>query len=331
MSSPDTPATARPLDNEVVPLRHPGRVVTAVVLSALIGWFVIGALTNDAYGWDTYRSYLFDSRVAEAALHTLALTVLAMAIGIVLGAVMAVLRMSPNPVMRGFSWFYLWIFRGTPIYVQLVFWGLLGAIYQSINVGFAEISLDGVLKNYFVLAFVGLGLNESAYMAEIVRAGLQSVPEGQAEASKALGMTWWQTMRRTVLPQAMRIIIPPTGNELISMLKTTSLVIAVPYAGELYGRSTDIAYAMFDPVPMLLVAATWYLAITSVLMVGQHYLEKFYSRGSSRTLTSRQLAAVTDAEGVPPANVKVVGPGTPDASGTGNTTGTRSIDDKDNR
>ena len=285
-----------------------------MILLALAAWFIIGALTKDAYGWDTYLDYLFDSRIAEAALHTLALTVLAMAIGIILGAVMAVLRMSPNPVMRGFSWVYLWVFRGTPVYVQLVFWGLLGSIYHSISVGFAEVSVEGFLKNFFVLAFVGLGLNESAYMAEIVRAGLQSVPEGQTEASKALGMTWWQTMRRTVLPQAMRIIIPPTGNELISMLKTTSLVIAVPYAGEIYGRSTDIAYAMFDPVPMLLVAATWYLAITSILMVGQHYLEKYYSRGSSRTLTSRQLAAMTDAEGIPPANVKIVGPGTPGVS-----------------
>lgn len=315
MSTPDTrPAGSRPVDNEVVPLRHPGRIVAAVILLALAAWFIIGALTKDAYGWDTYLDYLFDSRIAEAALHTLALTVLAMAIGIILGAVMAVLRMSPNPVMRGFSWVYLWVFRGTPVYVQLVFWGLLGSIYHSINVGFAEVSVEGLLKNFFVLAFVGLGLNESAYMAEIVRAGLQSVPEGQTEASKALGMTWWQTMRRTVLPQAMRIIIPPTGNELISMLKTTSLVIAVPYAGEIYGRSTDIAYAMFDPVPMLLVAATWYLAITSILMVGQHYLEKYYSRGSSRTLTSRQLAAMTDAEGIPPTNVKIVGPGTPGVS-----------------
>ena len=318
MSTPDTrPAGSRPVDNEVVPLRHPGRIVAAVILLALAAWFIIGALTKDAYGWDTYVDYLFDSRIAEAALHTLALTVLAMAIGIILGAVMAVLRMSPNPVMRGFSWFYLWFLRGSPVYVQLVFWGLLGSIYHSISVGFAEVSVEGFLKNFFVLAFVGLGLNESAYMAEIVRAGLQSVPEGQTEASKALGMTWWQTMRRTVLPQAMRIIIPPTGNELISMLKTTSLVIAVPYAGEIYGRSTDIAYAMFDPVPMLLVAATWYLAITSILMVGQHYLEKYYSRGSSRTLTSRQLAAMTDAEGIPPANVKIVGPGTPGVSAEG--------------
>ena len=208
MSTPDTrPAGSRPVDNEVVPLRHPGRIVAAVILLALAAWFIIGALTKDAYGWDTYVDYLFDSRIAEAALHTLALTVLAMAIGIILGAVMAVLRMSPNPVMRGFSWVYLWIFRGTPVYVQLVFWGLLGSIYHSISVGFAEVSVEGFLKNFFVLAFVGLGLNESAYMAEIVRAGVQSVPEGQSEASKALGMTWGQNMRRTVLPQAMRIKI----------------------------------------------------------------------------------------------------------------------------
>lgn len=191
MTTPETTAAGtRPVDNDVVPLKHPGRIVAAVILLALAAWFVIGALTNSAYGWSTYLKYLLDKRIAEAALHTVALTVLAMAIGIVLGAVMAVLRMSPNPVMRGFSWFYLWIFRGTPVYVQLVFWGLLGAIYKTINVGFAEIDLTDALKNFFVLAFVGLGLNESAYMAEIVRAGLQSVPEGQTEASKALGMTW---------------------------------------------------------------------------------------------------------------------------------------------
>jgi polar amino acid transport system permease protein len=295
----------RPADNQVVPLKHPGRIVAAVILVALAAWVIIGAAGNSAFGWGTYVDYLFDTRILAALWKTVALTVLAMVIGVVVGALMAVLRMSPNPVMRGFSWVYLWLFRGTPVYVQLVFWGLLGTIYQTINVGFAEITLDSFLSNFFVLAFLGLGLNESAYMAEIVRAGVQSVPEGQSEASKALGMTWGQNMRRTVLPQAMRIIIPPTGNELISMLKTTSLVIAVPYAGEIYGRSTDIAYAMFEPVPMLLVAATWYLVITSVLMVGQHYLEKFYARGSSRTLTSRQLAALADAEGVPPANVTV--------------------------
>ncbi|AZA12451.1 amino acid ABC transporter permease [Corynebacterium choanae] len=284
---------------------HPGRWIGAIVLLILVVLFVISAAKNPAYGWETYRQYLFDTRVAAAATHTIALTLIAMVIGVVLGAILAVLRMSPNPILRMVSWAYLWIFRGTPVYVQLVFWGLLGAIYESINLGFTQISLESVLSNTFILAGLGLGLNESAYMAEIVRAGIQAVPEGQTEASKALGMSWWQTMRRTVLPQAMRIIIPPTGNELISMLKTTSLVVAIPYTGELFGRSMDIANSLFEPIPLLLVAATWYLAITSVLMVGQFYLEKYFSRGATRQLTARQLAALADAEGKPPANVEV--------------------------
>ncbi|KGM19158.1 amino acid ABC transporter permease [Corynebacterium auriscanis] len=296
-----------PSEIQAVPLKHPWRWVAAVVLLALLVWFVIGAATNDAYHWDTYFKYVLDTRVAVAAVRTIALTVFSMLIGVILGAIVAVLRMSPNPVLQSVAWLYLWIFRGTPIYVQLVFWGLLGSLYQSISLGFAEIDLQAFLTNMFLLAVVGLGLNEAAYMAEIVRAGIQAVPEGQSEASKALGMTWWQNMRRTVLPQAMRIIIPPTGNEFISLLKTTSLVIAIPYAGELYGRTTDISNILFLPVPLLLVAATWYLVITSLLMVGQYFLERYFSRGSSRQLTGRQLAALADAEGIPPRNVTVDG------------------------
>ncbi|WP_374188585.1 amino acid ABC transporter permease [Corynebacterium amycolatum] len=288
------------------PLPHPGRWITAAVLLVLFLWFIIGAARNEAYHWDVYFQYLFDTRIAAAAGWTIALTVLAMLIGIIGGAIVAVLRMSENPVLSTVAWFYLWIFRGTPVYVQLVFWGLLGTIYSTIDLGVTEVDLSTILSNTFVLAFVGLGLNESAYMAEIVRAGIQAVPEGQTEASKALGMSWWQTVRRTILPQAMRIIIPPTGNEFISLLKTTSLVIAVPFSLELYGRSTDIANALFLPVPMLLVAATWYLVITSILMVGQFYLERYFARGATRQLTARQLAALADAEGVPLANARVV-------------------------
>ncbi|ASE56126.1 amino acid ABC transporter permease [Corynebacterium sp. MSK032] len=301
-------ATQAELNEEIKakPLPHPGRWITAAVLLVLFLWFIIGAARNEAYHWDVYFQYLFDTRIAAAAGWTIALTVLAMLIGIVGGAIVAVLRMSDNPVLSTVAWFYLWVFRGTPVYVQLVFWGLLGTIYSTIDLGVAEVDLSTVLSNTFVLAFVGLGLNESAYMAEIVRAGIQAVPEGQTEASKALGMSWWQTVRRAILPQAMRIIIPPTGNEFISLLKTTSLVIAVPFSLELYGRSTDIANALFLPVPMLLVAATWYLVITSILMVGQFYLERYFARGATRQLTARQLAALADAEGVPLANARVV-------------------------
>lgn len=296
----------RPERIEAKPLRHPGRWITAAILVALFILFIVDAAGRDAYGWSTYRAYIFDTRILTAAGHTLALTVLSMIIGVVLGVVLAVMRMSPNPVFKSIAWLYLWVFRGTPIYVQLVFWGLIGAIYQSINLGFTEVSLDALTSSAFALAVIGLGLNEAGYMAEIVRSGVNSVPAGQIEASKALGMGWGMTMRRTVLPQAMRIIIPPTGNEFISLLKTSSLVVAVPYSLELYGRSQDIAAALFEPVPMLLVAATWYLIITSILMVGQHYLERYFDRGVTRELTARQLAALTDAEGKVPNNVTVV-------------------------
>ncbi|WP_342319653.1 amino acid ABC transporter permease [Corynebacterium mayonis] len=306
MSSTSKPRTSRPERIQAKPLRHPGRWVLAAVLSALLVWFVIGAARNPAYGWSTYFAYLLDTRIAVAALHTLAITALAMLIGVVGGVVLAVMRLSSNPVFGTISWLFLWVFRGTPVYVQLMFWGLLGAIYDSVNVGFASISLEPFTSSAFMLAVVGLGLNEAAYMAEIVRSGVSAVPEGQIEASKALGMNWSQTMKRTVLPQAMRIIIPPTGNEFISLLKTSSLVVAIPYSLELYGRSMDIAAALFEPVPLLLVAATWYLAVTSVLMVGQHYLERYFSRGSTRQLTASQLASFTDAEGTIPANIELI-------------------------
>lgn len=296
----------RPERIEAKPLRHPGRWALAVLLVLLVAWFVIGAARNEAYGWETYFQYLLDTRIAKAALHTIAITVLAMILGVIGGILLAVMRMSPNPVFKTVGWVFLWIFRGTPVYVQLMFWGLIGAIYDTINVGFAEIPLEPFTSSAFALAVVGLGLNEAAYMAEIVRSGVSAVPEGQVEASKALGMSWGQTMRRTVLPQAMRIIIPPTGNEFISLLKTSSLVVAVPYSLELYGRSMDIAAALFQPVPLLLVAATWYLVITSVLMVAQHYLERYFDRGASRQLTQRQLASLADAEGTIPNNVEIV-------------------------
>ncbi len=303
-----------PAPIKAVPLRHPGRWIAAVVIIVLAALFVYGAATNDAYNWPLYWDYLFDKRIAEGAWITLQLTVLAMLIAIVLGVVLAVMRLSPNPVLRSAAWVYLWIFRGTPVYVQLVFWGLFPALYKTIELGvpFGPQGADGTnewivahfdiqtLSASFFFAMIGLGLNEAAYMAEIVRAGINSVGEGQTEASTALGMSWWQTMSRTVLPQAMRVIIPPSGNELISMLKTTSLVTAVPFSKELYGVARDISGANFQPIPLLLVAATWYLAITSVLMVGQYYLERYYSRGVSRKLTARQLQALADAQGGKP-------------------------------
>jgi polar amino acid transport system permease protein len=285
---------------KAVPLRRPGRWVAAVVILALIGLFGYGAATNPNYQWDTYRAYLFDSRISSAAWNTLQLTFWAMVLGVVLGVLLAVMRLSPNPVLKSASWVYLWIFRGTPVYVQLVFWGLFTSLYPHLAFGipfvhqFAHVDIQ-TLNAAFFFAIIGLGLNEAAYMAEIVRAGISSVGEGQTEAATALGMPWGLTMRRIVLPQAMRVIIPPTGNELISMLKTTSLVTAVPYTIDIYETQRGIAGVIFRPIPLLLVASTWYLAITSVLMVGQYFLERHYAKGSSRTMTARQLRALANA------------------------------------
>ena len=293
-----------------VPLRHPWRWVSATIVLVLVFLFIWGAATNPAYGWATYGRYLFDTRFGIAVYYTIALTLLSMILAVVLGVLLSVMRMSSNPVLKAVAWVYLWIFRGTPIYVQLLFWGLIFTLYRQIQFGipftdFQIVRFDDtmVLYSAFWLAVIGLAMNEAAYMAEIVRAGISSVPEGQAEASTALGMSWGQTMRRTILPQAMRVIIPPTGNELISMLKTTSLVVAIPFSGELYGQARDISGVNFQPIPLLLVAATWYLVITSVLMVGQHFLEKKFSRGVTRQLTGKQLRALAAADGMTPSSL----------------------------
>ena len=295
-SPPESPAAIN-----AVPLRHPWRWVAAIVILILAGLFVYGAATNEAYGWATFGKYILDTRVVNGVWITIQLTVWSMLLAIVLAVILAVMRLSPNPVFRAVSWVYLWVFRGTPVFVQLVFWGLIPTIYKNIQLGipfgptFFHLNIQN-LSMYFVLAILGLGFNEAAYLAEIIRAGISSVPEGQTEASTALGMSWLLTMRRTVLPQAMRVIIPPTGNEFIGQLKTTSLAVAVPFTLDLFGRQRDIAAVIFQPIPLLLVAAAWYLLITSVLMVGQYYLERYFSRGASRKLTSKQLGALAEAQ-----------------------------------
>ncbi len=209
-----------------------------------------------------------------------------MVIGVLLGVLLAVMRLSPNPMVSGGSWLYIWFFRGTPVLVQLIFWYNIAALYPKIGLGipfgpsFVHPDANTLIKP-FTAAILGLGLNEGAYMAEIVRAGIISVDEGQGDAARALGMTRTQTMRRVVLPQAMRVIIPPTGNETISMLKTTSLVSVIAVADLLYAVGTIYA-TNFKTIPLLIVASIWYLACTSILYVGQHYLERYYGRGSSR-------------------------------------------------
>ena len=280
------PAGDRPASEPIraVRLRHPWRIVFAVVLIVLVVLFLVDAAQRSAYGWPSVGKYVFDRRISAAALVTLQLTVYSMVLGIVLGLVLAVMRLSPNPVVKSVAWLYVWIFRGTPIYVQLVFWGLFSLIYPYLLLGVPwtgqGLRLDmGFLQNAFVIAIIGLTLNEAAYMAEIVRAGLLSVDRGQEEAATALGMSWGRTMTRIIIPQAMRVVIPPTGNEVISMLKTTSLVAAIPLTTDLYGVARDISAVTYTPIPLLIVASLWYLLFTSVLMVGQYFLEKRFSRG----------------------------------------------------
>ncbi len=270
-----------------IPLRHPWRILSAVVLVVLIALFVMDAASRADYGWAEVGTYIFDKRISQAALITLELTVYSMVIAILLGLLVAIMRLSPNPVVKGVAWLYLWIFRGTPVYVQLVFWGIVSLIYPVFTLGlpFMDpwVSIpNGIFTNLFITAVIGLALNEAAYMSEIVRAGLLSVDEGQEEAARALAMSWGQTMRDVIVPQAMKIIIPPTGNEVISMLKTTSLVAAIPLSIDLYGVSRGISAVTFTPVPLLIVASTWYLFFTSILMVGQHFIEKRFSRGTGR-------------------------------------------------
>lgn len=270
---------------KAVKLRHPVRTAFAVVILLLVVLFVWDAATREAYQWPLVGQYLFDRRISQAAGITLALTILSMVLAIVMGLVLAVMRLSDNPVLKAVSWVYLWLFRGTPVYVQLVFWGLLGTIYRSVTIGIPFTSVEFFTVSpfsaidLFWLAVLGLAFNEAAYMAEIVRGGILSVPRGQDEAARALGMSWRQTMVRIVVPQSMRVIIPPTGNEVISMLKTTSLVTALGFSLELYARTRAISAQIYATVPLLIVASIWYLLVTSILMVGQHYLEKYYGRG----------------------------------------------------
>jgi len=301
--------------------RHPWRVVVAVVLIALLALFVIDAAQRPTYDWAAFGKYIFDQRISQAALITLELTVYSMVIAIILGLLLAVMRLSPNPVLKSIAWLYIWIFRGTPVYVQLVFWGLLSTIYRSIDLGipfttpWVSFTTTDVL-NTFMLAIIGLALNEAAYMAEIVRAGLLSVDKGQDEAAKALGMSWWKTMRYVVIPQSMRVIIPPTGNEVISMLKTTSLVTAVPFSFDLYTRSRDISAETFNPIPLLLVASVWYLLFTSILMVGQYFLEKRFSRGVGAMRSAKTPLSTVAVAGASTPTSPVIPPDSGSGSGS---------------
>jgi polar amino acid transport system permease protein len=230
-------------------------------------------------------NYQLEAVILRGLRATIVLTVLSMLIGVTLGVVLAVARLSPNPVLRTVSWVYIWFFRGTPVLVQIIFWGNIGILFQNVSFGipFTDVTFFSQPINevitLFVAGLLALGLNEGAYMAEIVRAGIIAVDPGQSEAAHALGMTSGQTMRRIVLPQAMRVIVPPTGNEFISMLKTSALV-SVISGGELLTFAGNIYSRNFLVLELLVVASIWYLVLTTLASIGQYYIERYYARGS---------------------------------------------------
>jgi len=286
----------RPEPVRAVPVRHPGRWIAAAVVAVLAAMFVSMLVTNPAFQWRFMLDNMTTPPVLEGARTTLVMTVLAMVLGVVLGAVVAVGRLSPNPVIAGASWAYTWFFRAVPRLVLLILFGNLGILYRQVGFGLpfdrqllglfglhgdtTLFTLDArTLLSGFSAGLIGLTLSEGAYMAEIVRAGIQSIDPGQSEAAQALGMGRMLTMRRIVLPQAMRVIVPPTGNETIAMLKDTALLAYVPVTDELFFQLQAVGNRTFQLFPMLVAACLWYLVMTSVLMVAQYFLERHFARG----------------------------------------------------
>ena len=275
MSSPEvTEEPGRPDEITAVPVRHPGRWIAGAIVVVIAASLVRSAVTSSGFQWSVVGEYLFDANVLEGLVLTLELTVIAMLIGVALGVLLAVMRLSPNPLISRASWLYIWFFRGTPVLVQLLFWYSIAALYPKLALGIP-----------FGPAFIHPNVNT---LVTAFRAGMISVNEGQTDAAQSLGMTRVQTLRRIVLPQAMRVIIPPTGNETISMLKTTSLA-SVTTVPELLRSVENIYSRNFKVIPLLIVASIWYIVCTSVLYVGQYYLERYYGRGASRELSPTML------------------------------------------
>lgn len=277
--------TAMNADDVVAkPLRHPWRWVSGVLVLALVASIAYSLYSAKSVNHDVIAKYLFNPQIMQGAVMTLVITAISMLIATVLAVLLAIMKLSPNPLLWAVSSAFIGFFRGTPLLLQIVFWGYLGIIYPTLTLGipFTNIVfIDGQTSKLvpsLVAGIIALSLNEAAYAAEIVRAGLLSVDRGQTEAAKSLGMSGGYTLRKIVLPQAMRVIIPPMGNETISMLKSTSMlqVIAVT---ELYTRATLISSQNLAQIELLVVAAFWYLVMTTLLSIPQHFLEKKYGRG----------------------------------------------------
>lgn len=288
-----TTTTGAAEEPRVVKARHPWRWIATGVVLVLLAMAVNALITNPAWDWPVVREYLFHPSVVSAVLFTVELTVLGIVLGFLLGTVLALMRLSRVPLLTAVAWGYVWLFRSVPLILQLLFWYNLGALYRQISFGIpfgpAFYSVDSMdLIGPVTAAVLGLSLHQAAYAAEIVRGGLLSVDPGQLEAAAALGIPRRRQIFRIQLPQAMRSIVPAAGNEIIGLVKGTSVVyiMALP---ELFYQVQVIYNRNGRVIAMLLVAAIWYLVLTTVLSVAQYYVERRFGRGMARELPPTPL------------------------------------------
>ncbi|RKN12895.1 amino acid ABC transporter permease [Streptomyces radicis] len=271
----------------VIPVRHTGRVVLGALAALATVLATASVARNPSFQWGTVGDYLFSSRIIDGLILTIWLTALSVALSFLIGTVLAVMRLSANPVLQAISWAYTWFFRSVPLLVQLLFWFNIGYLYPRLSFGIpfgpAWFSFEtSELISSAAVAVIGLTIHESAYAAEIIRGGILSVDTGQLEAAEALGMHPRRVLGRIVLPQAMRVILPPAGSLLISTLKSTSMVSVIAVTDLLYAAQL-IYNQNFLVIPLLMVATLWYLIMTSLLSIAQHFVEKRYARGFART------------------------------------------------
>lgn len=283
-ASSSTAASTEPVVLRVVPRRRPYLWFLYALLAVIAVSALYSAAVNERFGWSVVGQYLFSSAILKGLLTTIELTVISMVLGIVLGVVLAIMRTSRSSVLSSVARLYVWFFRGTPLLVQILFWFNLAALYPQIGLGVPGHPLlfsfnANQIISPFTAAILALSLHEAAYMAEIVRAGVIGVDRCQRQAALALGMRPARVLRRIVLPQAMRTIIPPTGNQTISMLKTSSLVSVIALSDLLY-TAQSIYGINYRVIPLLMVASIWYLVVVSLLSVGQGHLERRFGRGS---------------------------------------------------
>jgi len=285
---PASGATAGiPRDVSLARQPHIGRWITAIVIIAIVVWIVYSAAVNPNISWEVVGHYLLNTNILEGLLVTLELAVIAQVLALIVGLVIAFFRLSNNPVLQAFSVAYLWLFRSTPILVLILIAGNIALFIPRITIGvpFTDVVLIDANTNSvipaFVAAVIALVLHDSAYDSEIIRSGIQSVDTGQQEAASALGLTWWQSQRKIVLPQALRVMVPPLANQFVTLLKSTALVSVIGVT-DLLTEAQNISANNLRTIELLLVATVWFLVVTSLASVGQRYLERRLGRGNAQ-------------------------------------------------